>query len=726
MAKAREQGTVRLVGVARRTKFALMVSTALQAVVVMVLAVPAAAQPAPNARPAGGVVVGGTAAITRSATDTAIDQASQRAAINWRSFDVGSNQSVTFRQPNTNAIALNTVTGPNPSQIAGRITANGQVVLVNQSGVTFYKGSQVNTAGLMVSAAATDQKAFMAGGKIVFDQSGRPNAQIVNNGNITISDAGLASLVAPSVANAGTIAARLGNVVLAGAKTATLDLYGDKLVTVNVTGAVTQAPDGGQALVTNSGVIRADGGTVRLTARAVDGVVTSLVTAGGTIQARTMGGHQGDIAIDGVGGSITVTGELDATGKAAGAAGGRIGLLATNSVIVKSGATVNASGAAGGGIVAIGTSLKRGTGGPSVTGAKMARGVLIEHGATIAADAFVKGNGGRVTLLSSEATAMAGLIETKGGAAGGDGGFVEVSGGLVALTGMVDASAPGGNIGTLLLDPSDLYISNTRPTIAGTPAFDANGIATIAAGGSPNGTTISWVDPVQLAALAADISLAATNDLFVASSNLQPNTLNLGAHNLTMTAGANLTVDRGFTINAGDISLTATGGSITLSGSSGVAAGLITSGQIGALGASSMRSTNLTMVASTGIALADATIGTGGSPVTTLDLSVTTSGGVTQAGAGVINATTLRSGSGVTGTVNLAGTANNIAAVGPVAVTTGNFVLVDNGNTGNLVVSGPVTATNVTITGAPTITVSGSVGATTLPVSRWFGFSCLQ
>ena len=304
--KTRKQGMVRLVGVARRSRSALMVSTALQAVVVMVLAVPADAQPASNARPTGGVVVGGAAAISQTTNNTTIDQASQRAALNWRSFDVGSQQSVTFRQPNATAIALNTVTGPNPSQIAGRIDANGQIVLVNQSGVTFYKGSQVNTAGLMVSASATDTKAFMGGAKLAFDQPGDPNARITNSGNITIKGEGLASLVAPSVVNAGAINAKLGHVVLAGAKMATLDLYGDKLMNVDVTGAVTQAPDGGEALVTNTGVVRADGGTVRLTAKAVDGVVNNLVSAGGTIQARTIGAHQGRITIDGMGGSITI------------------------------------------------------------------------------------------------------------------------------------------------------------------------------------------------------------------------------------------------------------------------------------------------------------------------------------------------------------------------------------------------------------------------------------
>src|SRR5258708_613426 len=248
MAKKRERGTVRLVGVARRTRAALMVSTALQAVVVMVLAVPAGAQLSPSAHPTGATVVGGAISIGQNAASTSINQSTQRGAINWQGFDVGSQHAVTFQQPNAQSITLNTVTGGNPSQIAGKISANGQIVLVNQSGVTFYKGSQVNTAGLMVTAASTDPAKFMAGGKVVFDQPGHANAKIVNNGNITITGAGLASLVAPSVANAGEINATLGHVVLAGAKTATLGLDGGKVVTGHGTAAGTQAPRGGQGL----------------------------------------------------------------------------------------------------------------------------------------------------------------------------------------------------------------------------------------------------------------------------------------------------------------------------------------------------------------------------------------------------------------------------------------------------------------------------------------------
>src|SRR3984885_12601643 len=248
----------------------LLVSTALQATAMLLLSLSAHAQPAPNARPLGGTVVGGAASISNTANNTAINQSTQRAAVNWNSFNVGSQQSVTFNQPNVSAVTLNRVTGPDPSQIAGRIDANGQIILMNQSGVTFFKGTQVNANGLMVTAAGISNQNFMAGA-MIFDQPGNPNAKIDNQGSITIKQAGLAALVAPQVANSGVITAKLGHVVLAGAKTATLDLYGDGLLSLDVTNQVTQTPadknaNAVTALVTNTGVIVADGGTVQLTA----------------------------------------------------------------------------------------------------------------------------------------------------------------------------------------------------------------------------------------------------------------------------------------------------------------------------------------------------------------------------------------------------------------------------------------------------------------------------
>ena len=544
MATAGRKNTVRVLGVVRRNRRSLMMGTALQATVMLVLTLPAQGQPAPNARPYGGVVVGGSATISRTTSNTQIDQASQRAAINWRTFDIGSQQSVTFNQPAASAVVLNRVTGPDPSQIAGRIDANGQFILVNQSGVNFYKGAQINAAGVMVSAADITNKNFMKG-VMKFDKAGSPNAKIDNQGIITVQQAGLAALVAPQVANSGTISAKLGHVQLAGAKTATLDLYGDGLLSLDVTNQVKQAPVGpdgkaATALVTNTGTIIADGGTVQLTARAADGIVQTLVQAGGTIRAATMGDQTGVVALNGVGGSIVVEGQLSARGSAPGTKGGAIEIASNRDVVVAARARIDASGAAGGGVAAIGTTRARAKGGPGVTPAIVARNVTVQSDASVAADATTNGNGGNVTVLSSDATKMDGLITVRGGAQGGNGGLAEISGGAVSLTERVDAAAPLGLIGTLLLDPLDLFVSDVQPD--GT--FPIPPGPTVVAGGSPNAIMPSWISPAVLEAQTANISLGTTRDLFVNS----PVTLTGTGQKLTLQAGHNLDVEANFTV----------------------------------------------------------------------------------------------------------------------------------------------------------------------------------
>src|SRR5205085_880198 len=96
---------------------------------------------------------------------------------------------------------------------------------------------------------------FMAG-RLTFSQPGNPHASIVNQGTITAKDAGLVGFVAPNVENDGIINAKLGKVALASGDTFTLDMAGDKLIEVAVTG------DLQKQLVTNTGRIAADGGTV--------------------------------------------------------------------------------------------------------------------------------------------------------------------------------------------------------------------------------------------------------------------------------------------------------------------------------------------------------------------------------------------------------------------------------------------------------------------------------
>ncbi len=703
--KPRGCPAVRLLGTVRRRRSALMVSTALQATVVMVLALPsptpARAQPAPNARPTGGQVVAGNASISQSPSTTTITQSTQRAAVNWQSFNVGAQQSVQFQQPSATAATLNRVTGPNPSQIAGRIDANGQVILVNQDGITFYKGAQVNAAGLVASAAGITNKNFMAG-RMVFDQAANPNARVENQGTITVKQAGLAALVAPQVANSGVITAKLGHVVLAGASAATLDLYGDGLVSIDVTKKVTKVPVGPDgkavtALVTNTGTVLADGGTVQLTARAADGIVQNLVTAGGRISADTANGRSGVVALNGIGGSITVSGQLTATGNAPGVSGGRIEVVTNRGVTIANTARLDASGKAGGGTVAIGTTLARARGGPSVKAKVTASSVTVQAGARIAANSTGKGNGGHIAVLSTGATQMDGAISARGGPQGGDGGFVEVSGNTLGLTGSVDLSAPMGASGTILLDPGTIDIINSDDnqgsfdgsfSAGGTLAFDTGGTAVA---GTVTNLTIDSLGTN------AHVVLQATTLLDVQASVSV-------ANGLTLQSGDSLIVEPGISIQAGTTLLLGSG--IVFPDGTVGANGTIALGATGEPAVSLSAGTLILQGGSAGgIALNNSVLS-----ADVVDIS-TAGGGVSQLNSGTILAATgtLQSTSGIIGGATLIGAGNTIGTLGSMQVG-GDLTLI---NAGNLAVNSTVSATNINIanSGTNAINVTGTLAA---------------
>ncbi|WP_421995253.1 beta strand repeat-containing protein [Roseococcus sp.] len=534
----------------------------------------AQAQPAANARPQGGAVVAGSATIGGDAGRTVINQTTDRAAINWQSFDVGRNQAVQFQQPSSSSITLNRVISPNPSQIAGQITANGQIAIVNQSGVVFHQGSTVNAAGLVVSTANISNEAFMRGGRMNFDQPGRPDARIENNGTITVREAGLAALVAPQVANRGVIRARMGRVVLAGAETSVVDLHGDGLLSLEVTSPVRQAPTNGEALVTNTGTVTATGGTVVLTASAVDGIVQDLVRAGGRIAANTDAATRrtGRVVVTGNGGAVRIEGQVSAEGLAAGTRGGDIQILGERT-LVDSTARVNASGRTGGGTIAVGGIAPRNT-------TRLARRTGVAQGAEIRADATERGNGGTVVVNSSEYTVHAGTISARGGPQGGNGGFIEISGqqGL-AIMGRVDVSAgPNGRGGTFLIDPTTITIVADGDPTVNTSTTDFTGAilgsasppttSVIAAGivNDPifNGSTIE-LQATQTITVNSAINRTSIGGLtFTAGTDIFVNApITLASGNLTMT-GANITISGALLTLNGGISLTASGNFLTI------------------------------------------------------------------------------------------------------------------------------------------------------------------
>ena len=104
-----------------------------------------------NDTPIGGSVQSGSAIITATGSSLVIDQASETLFLSWTSFNIGSSASVTFNQPDRNSVAINRIGSASPSQILGRFSSNGQIVLVNPNGIIFANGSQVDVGSIMAS-----------------------------------------------------------------------------------------------------------------------------------------------------------------------------------------------------------------------------------------------------------------------------------------------------------------------------------------------------------------------------------------------------------------------------------------------------------------------------------------------------------------------------------------------------------------------------------------------
>jgi filamentous hemagglutinin family protein len=523
-----------------------------------------------SANPQEGTVSAGTAAISESGKTVSIDQLSHKAVIDWRSFDIAPDEHTRFIQPSADAITLNRVNSNNPSHINGALTANGNVIIVNQNGVLFGGSARVDVNGLIATTADIDTDKFMREDSLVFDRAGKPDAAVTNEGQITVKEAGLVGFVAPNVTNSGIITARMGRVQLASGDTATVDMYGDGLVNVAVSDAVQSQ------LVANSGVINAEGGQIYMTAAAGRQIVNSLIDVKGTLTAQSVSQRNGEIIISAGGsnktgksgaGTVNIKAKLDVSGRKPGEKGGNIQITA-DQIITRKETTLDASGDQGGGTIRIGGDYQ---GGNSIPAAWFN---FTEDGAHITADALTEGDGGRIILWSDHITRFYGQISARGGAAAGNGGFVEVSGKeILTFKGDVDTQAANGATGMLLLDPADIIIANGVADSAadGTGTFSGNpsgGTGVILSGDT--GPTTLYESELEGLLATTSLSLAATNSITI--NNLSDNALTLAqtaGRSVAFSAGAGGIImadtNDAILVNGGTLTFTtASGGGVTL------------------------------------------------------------------------------------------------------------------------------------------------------------------
>ena len=224
------------------------------------------AGPLPTQLPTGGQLVAGQASIAQSGAVMNINQSSNRAALNWQTFNVGSAAQVNFNQPSSSSVTLNSVLDSNPSQIFGRITAPGQVFLTNPNGMYFAPGASVNVGGLVATTNTISTSDFMAGNTrfgtpLPQAGEGQGRGAIINDGTLTASLGGYIALLAPQVRNNGVIIAQMGTVALAAGEAYSLQFDGNNtLANIIVTPATIQT------LVENGNAVHAPGGLIILSA----------------------------------------------------------------------------------------------------------------------------------------------------------------------------------------------------------------------------------------------------------------------------------------------------------------------------------------------------------------------------------------------------------------------------------------------------------------------------
>ncbi|MGD1943373.1 MAG: filamentous hemagglutinin N-terminal domain-containing protein [Leptolyngbyaceae cyanobacterium] len=418
-------------------------------------------------------------------------------------------------QPDVRSI-LGSVVGGEASYIDGLLRVTGSpadLYLINPAGILFGPNAQLDLAGSFAATTASgiqfDDAMFNLLGSNDYGQfAGAPTGfvfaeaagAVVNGADLTVSAGEAITLMGGQVINTGTLTAPSGEITIAAIPEANLVRISQADLALSLEFAT--VPNAGEVALPFTPLtlpeLLTGGGAVLAT--------EVVVTPEGTIALVNSA-----LTIADLPGSAIAAGPLDSSGTV----GGDITVVGDRVSLVQ--ADVDASGTLGGGIVRLGGDWQ---GQSTLPGSRLTYG---DGGSAIAADATLVGDGGTVILWSDGATGFFGKVSAQGGAQGGDGGFVEVSGAQsLAFRGAVNTEAPAGQPGTLLLDPVDIQILNGTAD-----GNDSDGFATLLSDtDSPLAAALpTIIYESELEGLAGDtaVTLRASNN--IAISDLADNEL---------------------------------------------------------------------------------------------------------------------------------------------------------------------------------------------------------
>uniref|UniRef100_Q07LL2 Filamentous haemagglutinin family outer membrane protein n=1 Tax=Rhodopseudomonas palustris (strain BisA53) TaxID=316055 RepID=Q07LL2_RHOP5 len=269
-----------------------------------------------------------------------VRQTQSKAILNWQTFNVGRNTTLTFNQDAADWTVLNRVdASTGPSTILGQIHAKGGVYVINRNGIIFGGGAQVNVHALVASTldvgALTDNRVtrdnfFLTNGIAnaksfsIFDPDSGGVASKTSSGGevrveagasittsiVDLDSPGFVYLFAKNVSNAGSITVPAGQASMVSGLSIELVPNGFSLFPtavvpsgstfrgtefriggfpyVSSNGVITYGFPSGTGVISNSGLIEAPRGIVAMTGDRVTIESGSVISADTSISRNSM------------------------------------------------------------------------------------------------------------------------------------------------------------------------------------------------------------------------------------------------------------------------------------------------------------------------------------------------------------------------------------------------------------------------------------------------------
>lgn len=353
------------------------------------------------------------------------------ADLSWEDFSVQANETISFIQKDENSLAVNRVISTNPSNIFGRLKANGQVLLLNPNGVLVGREAYLDVNTFI---ASTLDLISRQNGEMHF--AGGSENSIVNEGTIHASHNLV--LISSNVKNEGTLISDDGSILIGSGKEVLYQPNKQERLFIRFKDKVHVGTG-----IENTGKIQA----IHSELKADGNLYAYAIQHSGTIDALEVEEINGEIFLVAEEGLTEVTGGLNANEVRV--LGKRVSL---NEQAKLSGTTILIGGD---------TQGKN----PDIINSEY---TYVGKNVEINADGKGFDHGGKVIVWGDDLCAMYGSIYAR--SEHGNGGFVEISSPKALFAkGPVDTSSTFGKKGTLLLDPCAVTISTAATTVGVTP-----------------------------------------------------------------------------------------------------------------------------------------------------------------------------------------------------------------------------------------------------------------